>query len=98
MRKSHVCPKCHHNRILLIDSVPDMGEVSTEIRRLHVAKVRTGESYFGNERATAAGALTAATCRSCGYTEFYAEDPGSIPIDGKYVREVVGPEQKAPHR
>lgn len=37
-----------------------------------------------------AGALEAGVCRSCGYTEFYVKDPGTIPVDGKHVREVVG--------
>ena len=91
MRKTHACPKCQHTHILLIESVPDMGEVSTEIRRLHIAKIFVGERYFGCEKVDTAGALTAAMCRSCGYTEFYVEDPGSVPIDNKYVREVVGP-------
>ena len=99
MRKQHVCPKCLHNHILLIESVPDMGEFSTEIRRLHIAEVFVGDGWFGDKTATA-GKLSAAVCRKCGYTELYTADAPLIPVDGKYVREVVGPEiaDKSPYR
>jgi hypothetical protein len=39
-----------------------------------------------------AGELEAGVCRSCGYTELYTKDPGAIPIDGTYVREIVAAE------
>lgn len=99
MRKRHVCPKCLHNHILLIETVPDTGEFSTEIRQLHIAQVFVGDGWFG-DKTKAAGKLSAAVCRQCGYTELYCTDAPLIPIDGKYVREVVGPEhhEQAPYR
>jgi predicted nucleic-acid-binding Zn-ribbon protein len=97
MRKQHVCPKCRHNHILLIENVADAGEFSTELRPLHVAIAFKGISFFGNEQLVSAGRLTAAVCKQCGYTELYTAAPALIPVDGKYVREVVGPEP-APYR
>ncbi len=97
MRKQHVCPKCRHNHILLIENVADSGEISTELRPLHIAIAFKGISFFGNEKLEAAGKLTAAVCKQCGYTELYTSGPGLIPVDGTYVREVVGPEN-TPYR
>ena len=39
-------------------------------------------------------------CRKCGYTELYTTDAPLIPVDGKYVREVIGPEhgEQSPYR
>ena len=91
MRTSHVCPKCQHTRILLIDAVPDVGEHASQVRQLSVATVKVGESWIGNPRLATAGGLSAVVCRRCGYTEFYTEKPESIPVDGTYVRELVGP-------
>lgn len=92
MRKSHVCPKCRHNKILIIEDVADKGEVSTELRPMHIAIAFTGISFFGNEKREAAGKLSAAVCKGCGYTELHTTDPALIPVDGRYVREVTGPE------
>lgn len=90
MRTQYICPKCQHDRILEIESVADMGEVSTEIRPLHIAIANAGVSYFGNQKTTTAGRLSAVVCKQCGYTELYTNEPASIPVDGKYVREVIG--------
>lgn len=97
MRKSHVCPKCRHNKVLLIQDVADKGEVATELRPMHIAIAYTGLTFFGGEKREAAGKLSAAVCKSCGYTELYTRDPDQIPVDGEYVREVTGPEQ-TPYR
>jgi predicted nucleic-acid-binding Zn-ribbon protein len=99
MRRRHVCPKCQHNHILLIESVPDTGEISTEIRPLHIAEVFAGDGWFGDKTRTA-GRLSAAVCRACGYAELYVTDAPLIPVDGRYVREVVGPEpgDQSPYR
>lgn len=97
MRKQHVCPKCRHNHILLIESVADAGEVKNQVRSLHVAIAFQGTGFLGNDKLVAAGKLTAAVCKQCGYTELYSTDPDQIPVDGKYVREVVGPEN-TPYR
>lgn len=98
MRQRLVCPKCQNNRILLIDRVPDTGEYSTEIRQLHVATAFAGEGWLGDDKVASAGKLSAAVCKQCGYTELYTNSPELIPVDGRYVREVVGPESSTPYR
>jgi len=44
-----------------------------------------------DRRLFTAGDLDAGVCRRCGYVELYCTDPEKIPIDGVYVRELVGP-------
>jgi predicted nucleic-acid-binding Zn-ribbon protein len=46
----------------------------------------------------ATGVVEAYICRSCGYTEFYTRDVGQIPVDGKVVREIAGPEPGGAYR
>ncbi len=92
MRERHICPKCQHNHILLAQSVPDTGELSTEIRPLSIATVLLGQGWLGGDKLGTAGMLSAAICRRRGYSELYANLPERIPIDGTYVREVIGPE------
>jgi predicted nucleic-acid-binding Zn-ribbon protein len=99
MRKHHVCPKCRHNHILLIESVPYPGEYEAETRHLHIAEIFVGEGWLG-DKTSRAGKLSAAVCRRCGYAELYVTDAPLIPVDGRYVREVVGPEggDQSPYR
>jgi len=87
MRKHHVCPKCEHRTILLVDSVPD--RTSGQVHASYAAATPDGNYWIGGERFAGAGKLSAAICKGCGYTELYCEDPGSIPIDGRLVREVT---------
>jgi len=97
MREHVRCPKCQHNRILAIASVPDTGEFSTEIRAFSIATAVVGSTFFGNDKLKTVGEVSAAVCRRCGYTELYTTAPDQIPIDGKYVRELVGPDPE-PYR
>ena len=90
MRDSLTCPKCKQFKILFIDRVPDTGEFVSEVRDLHIAVTSTGEGWLG-EKLGRAGKLSAVVCKTCGYTELYTSNPGQIPVDGKYVREEVGP-------
>ena len=97
MLKHHVCPKCRHNHILAIASMPDRDGTS-EPGDFRVATVpNTGGGFF-SPSTIAAGRLTAAVCRACGYTELYTVNPGNLPIDGTWVRELVGPEPEGPYR
>ena len=54
MRKRHVCPKCLHNHILLIENVPDTGEYSTEIRHMHIAEIFVVKAGSATKRAARA--------------------------------------------
>jgi predicted RNA-binding Zn-ribbon protein involved in translation (DUF1610 family) len=55
---------------------------------MHVAAANSGKGFTG-DRLEPAGKLSAYTCPSCGYTELYVDDPATIRVDGKHVRETV---------
>ena len=90
MRTRHVCSRCDHDRILLIAQVPEVAGTGTTIA-MTIATVVTGKTFMGDDKLGRSGELSAAVCRSCGYTELYVSEPASIPVDGRMVREVVGP-------
>ncbi|MFT3697064.1 MAG: hypothetical protein QM831_28235 [Kofleriaceae bacterium] len=98
MRTNHICPKCKHNRILLVANIPDNdGEYGD--KPLRVAFAFTGTGFFGGDKTTPVGHLRACVCRRCGYTELYVDEPDKIPIDGRYISELVGPEpEDSPYR
>jgi len=97
MRETHVCPKCKFNRILRIAAVPDQdGEYST--KNLRIAITFAGKGWFGDDKTSTEGTLSACVCKRCGFTELYTDTPGMITIDGKYVKELVGPEPEGPYR
>ncbi|MBS1123250.1 MAG: hypothetical protein H6Q90_5478 [Deltaproteobacteria bacterium] len=98
MRKTGICPKCTHNQLLHVGAIPDTGEVSSQIRELHLAIRFTGHGFFGDEKLESAGKLSAVVCRGCGFTELYVLDPKAIEPDGKYVTELSGPAPQTPFR
>lgn len=85
-----MCPRCDHNRILIIAQVPEVAGTGTTIP-MTIATVVTGKTFMGDDKHGRSGELSAAVCRSCGYTELYVIDPAAIPVDGRMVREVNGP-------
>ena len=88
MSRTSICPKCDFNEILQVAKVPDVGHGGV-IRQLNVATIFRGAGVFDDWK-DSAGALSATVCRRCGYTEFYAANPESIPVDGKYVSLTKG--------
>lgn len=91
MRTNHLCPKCKYNRILNIANVPDRnGEYADASLRIAFAFVGTG--FLGGDKTTPVGHVRACVCRRCGYTELYTDNPETIPVDGRYISELVGPE------
>ena len=88
MKQTMRCPKCQHNRLLHIPSAMTSGKYAPEA----LGSLAERHSLAGTVLGLPIGSIEAAICRNCGYMELYAKDPGSIPIDGQYVREVVGPE------
>jgi len=96
MLKRHVCPKCSHNKILMIRHVADAGD-GFAVRPMQIAIAFAGQGFF-SDRTEGAGSLSAVVCKGCGYTELYTRDPEAIPIDGTYVTEISGPDPEAPYR
>ena len=95
MLKRHVCPKCSHNRILLVRDVADADEGH---RPMQIAITFAGTGMLGGVKTRRQGKVSAAVCKSCGYTELYTADPESIFVDGDYVTEVTGPDSTTPFR
>ncbi len=89
MLQDHVCPKCKYNRILYVAQVADHREYASFPAKVAIA--RTGTGLLGGVKTQGEGELSACVCRQCGYTELYTKDPQAIPIDGEFVRELVGP-------
>lgn len=87
MKQSLRCPKCEHNHILSIAYVADKtAEGADQPAKLALRFDMTSRKLEG------AGDLEAVVCKQCGYAELYVKKPESIPVDGVYVTEVVGPE------
>jgi predicted nucleic-acid-binding Zn-ribbon protein len=97
MRKTGICPKCSHNRLLHVGAVPDRGDYSV-IQEMHLAIFFLGKGFFGEEKRASVGKLSAVVCRGCGFTEFYVRDPEVMQPDGRYITELNGPEPTGPFR
>ena len=98
MRETHVCPRCRHDHVLLIERIPDTDGSPYTIGSLHVmGRITKSAGFISDPEAEFAGKLQAVVCKRCGYTELYALHPEKIPVDGKHVREVVA-KQAEPYR
>lgn len=100
MRTKHICPKCRHDKVLVLPRVDQIVDQYGRVEAWRIARVpeqMDGYPLPGGEPVTA-GVVQAYICRSCGYTEFYTRDPESIPVDGKVVRELSGAKNKGPYR
>jgi ribosomal protein S27AE len=111
MRDRHVCPKCNFNHILHLPEVADRvgdgaepvgGAKPNESERTSSFGWRLARQAHAYRtlglpaiKETVAGLVEAYVCKKCGFTEFYSREPESIPVDGKYIRELVGPEAGA---
>jgi predicted nucleic-acid-binding Zn-ribbon protein len=98
MRKSGICPKCSSNQMLHVGAVADTGESHVIVRPMNLAMLFTGTGFFGDEKNSSAGRLTAVVCKGCGFAELYVLDPDNIKPDGKYVTDISGPTSSSPHR
>jgi len=97
MKYSMRCPKCSHNHILYVALVADhrgggAGGGTSPAKLAYTARELANPLGLRVVQTESFGELEAGVCRRCGYVEYYVKDPASIPIDGFYVRELVGPE------
>ena len=89
------CPLCRGNEV--IETVPSMfvGEPHWEAA-LAVTYLDDGR---GRDPARPSGLLSLFTCRRCGYAQWFAAHPGSIPIGREHrTRLVKGPDPAPPYR
>jgi predicted nucleic-acid-binding Zn-ribbon protein len=93
MKSTHTCPKCAHNEILFLPQIADRDDKFT-VRPLVVHVV-----HFDWRDDIEMGTLQAYVCRSCGYTELYTHEAGSLPvpkIPGAKVLVGATPKSKKP--
>ncbi len=85
--KSGHCPKCHGTEIILAHPA-EYGDSSMEIGPIGV----TAEPRWvmdGRNPRYVKGELVLYVCRACGFTEWYALEPESIPIGEQYRTEII---------
>jgi predicted nucleic-acid-binding Zn-ribbon protein len=75
MKRSKECPKCHGKDIIADAKVIDLGHGNLE-KELTVATFSKPEAMFFRGKATST--VSAWVCRTCGFTEFYADTPGML--------------------
>ena len=74
MKSSNACPKCKNTEILFFPQLADRDD-KDRVRPL-VVHVKHYDWKDDDE----IGVLQAYVCRACGFTELYANEPGSIPV------------------
>lgn len=94
MKNSCRCPKCSGERILKVSEVADKapgagGGVLSIFARISEEGLGEWESR---------GVFEAYVCGACGFTEWFVQDPVSIPVDGTVIQLVEPPEHKGPYR
>lgn len=91
-----VCPLCEHTEI--VESVPaDFG--SKDHERTAAVTYEPRWVVAGRNPNYPHGMLRFYVCRSCGYVQWFAEDPGSIPIGDRYLTRIIsGPAKTEPYR
>jgi hypothetical protein len=87
-----ICPICDHREI--IKAVP-REFTENQVLRLAVAH---GRGYGGLAQELAYGFLALFVCRSCGYSQLFAEDPAQIPIGADHETELIRGPEKQPYR
>jgi hypothetical protein len=106
MKSSLQCPGCSGNRILHVREVADRTSDESErvgkadaphVQAIsaawRIARVREEYRALGIPavRESVAGLVEAYVCKRCGLTELYTLEPEKLPVDGVYVKELVGP-------
>jgi hypothetical protein len=86
-----VCPQCGHNEVIeAVQSEFGHGNFGTPMCVTYDERwVLSGQNPRHGH-----GPLSLYVCRSCGFCQWYAKDPGAIPIsDGHRTRLITGERQ-----
>ena len=107
MRTTSRCPKCNGTKLYVCESAQPAHDSSNIIHPMYVTTVPIDQESLGvseedgSSYRTPAGRFETWTCAACGYTEWYAKDPGNVlaklAARGSGVRVVEGT-PKAPYR
>ena len=85
--KDGVCVKCGHHEVIEAKAA-DYAEDSIEREMSVTAEPRW--VMGGRNPRYPHGVLYTYTCRSCGFTEWYARNPSSVPIGPKFKTKLIG--------
>jgi hypothetical protein len=88
------CPMCTHKEI--IEAVP--GEFGAKNQEVPVAVTYGNPSGTKREWDQPYGLLHMYVCRRCGYTQWYASYPGSIPVGPAFRTRVIKGKEEGPYR
>jgi hypothetical protein len=88
------CPLCSHNEIIQALPLEFCGAIPFPLAAAHLKTSEGGPSPL-----RPVGVFNVFTCRRCGYTQWFADQPAQIPIGETFgTRLVVGPEPIGPYR
>jgi len=90
------CPLCDHRQIL--ESIPaEFGDSGTEVPAAVTYDARW--MMGGRNPNSPRGQLRIYVCRSCGYCQHFADDPGTIPVGPDHMTRIIrGPTSESPYR
>jgi hypothetical protein len=92
-----VCPVCDHGEIL--EAIPfDFGDTDLPRTMAVTSQPVQGMFFSGFDPKRSYGPLRLYVCRSCGFTEWFTDDPGSIPVGHQYRTRIVRGRSRAPYR
>lgn len=94
MKNTRVCPKCAGEGILKVSEVAD--KAPGEDGGVLSIFARISEEGLGEWESL--GVFEAYVCERCGYTEWFVQDPGSLPVDGAIVQRLEPEKNKGPYR
>ena len=78
MKRSHRCPKCQSQDIIVNVRPLDRGHANAE-QTAQLATYRQPDAFlFKGKQATT---MSAFVCAECGYVEFYADDPRALDVN-----------------
>ena len=93
-----ICPLCQHNEI--VEAVPYEFDETTIPNQLALAhEPRTGwlnKNAFSPSDAY--GMLRVYACRSCGFAQWFADDPKRVPIGEQYRTRILRGPDTTPYR
>lgn len=84
--KNGRCPKCDHTEVVK-GKAADYADKNYEYEMSVTAEPRM--VFSGRNPRHSYGALHTYTCHSCGFTEWYAENPEAIPIGPQFATKII---------
>jgi hypothetical protein len=84
-----ICPGCGHGEVIEAGVQPPLAVTHERVSLFGIAGVQLGRPL---------GALRLYACRGCGLAQWFADDPGSIPIGDEHGTRLVPPKPGSPYR